>query len=171
MILDELAKIEHVILDVDGVLTDGSVIATDSDEMWRSFNIKDGYALQYAVKQGLNIVIISGGNSQGVRNRLQNLGINYVYTGVSDKLSHFKQLVTQGIIDPKKSLFMGDDYPDMEVMDECAIKACPADAVWEVKETCHWIAKHAGGKGAVRELLEVILKLQDRWASSEKSVW
>lgn len=171
MYLDDLNTIRHLILDVDGVLSDGSVLATDQREMWRTFNIKDGYALQFAVKQGVDILIISGGQSEGVRNRLSKLGIEHIYTGVSDKVAKFDELIEEGVIDAEHCLYMGDDHPDLSVMSRCKVRVCPADAVWEIKEVSNWITKEKGGHGAVREVIETMLKLRDQWSDGNGAVW
>ncbi len=171
MVLDKFTQINTFLLDVDGVLTNGSVIATDGGEMRRSFNIKDGFALQFAVKQGYNVIIISGGNSEGVKSRLKNLGIKHVHTGVANKRDFLLELSKELQLDLDRCLYMGDDYPDISVMKLCGIKVCPADAVWEVKENSDWITQANGGEGAVREIIERTLQMQDKWESSEHSVW
>ncbi len=171
MILDKFKQIDTFVLDVDGVLTNGSVIATDNHEMLRSFNIKDGFALQFAVKQGYNIIIISGGTSEGVRSRLENLGIKHVHTGVANKKELFGKLMKDLGISSSSCVYMGDDYPDLSVMRMCEIKTCPKDAAWELQEQSDWISTQNGGEGAVRELIESVLTLQGKWESSEHSVW
>ena len=171
MILDQLADISTFIFDVDGVLTPGSVIATDNGEMHRTFNIKDGFALQYVVKQGYQVIIISGGNSDGVRDRLHNLGIKEVHTGVSDKRILLAELQIKLNIDLKRTLYMGDDDPDLSVMRMCGVKVAPSDAAWEVQELADIVTKQAGGQGAAREILQKVLMMQDKWESSEHSVW
>jgi 3-deoxy-D-manno-octulosonate 8-phosphate phosphatase (KDO 8-P phosphatase) len=171
MILDKLAAINTFILDVDGVLTPGSVLATDSGEMQRTFNIKDGFALQYVVKKGYTVIIISGGSSDGVRDRLKNLGIKEVHTAVPDKRFFLSELQKRLNLDLELTLYMGDDYPDLSVMRMCGVKVAPADAAWEVQEAADLVTKAAGGQGAAREILQKVLTLQDTWESSEHSVW
>jgi 3-deoxy-D-manno-octulosonate 8-phosphate phosphatase (KDO 8-P phosphatase) len=171
LILDRLKKVETFVFDVDGVLTNSKVLATENHEMLREFNIKDGFALQFAVKKGYNIIIISGGSSKGVKSRLENLGIQHVYTGVSNKVELFTTLIKELQLNPSTCLYMGDDYPDISVMKMCEIKTCPKDAVWQIQEHCDWISEHNGGEGAIREILETSLTLQDNWESSENSVW
>jgi 3-deoxy-D-manno-octulosonate 8-phosphate phosphatase (KDO 8-P phosphatase) len=171
LILDKFAQIDTFLLDVDGVLTNGSVIATDGGEMRRSFNIKDGFALQFAVKQGYNVIIISGGNAEGVRSRLKNLGIKHVFTGVANKRDFLLKLSEDMSLDLDNCLYMGDDYPDISVMNLCGLKVCPNDAVWEIKENSDWITQSNGGEGAVREIIERTLLMQDKWESSDHSVW
>ncbi|MFT4827096.1 MAG: 3-deoxy-D-manno-octulosonate 8-phosphate phosphatase (KDO 8-P phosphatase) [Paracoccaceae bacterium] len=171
MILDRFSSIDTFILDVDGVLTSGTVIASSDGEMRRDFNIKDGFALQYAVKQGYHVIIISGGDNEGVRKRLRNLGITEVHTAVADKRKLLKELETKLQINLKNALYMGDDFPDLSVMRMCGIKVCPSDAAWEVQEEVDIVTKALGGKGAVREILEKVLISQDKWESTEHSVW
>ena len=171
MVLDKFSRIDTFILDVDGVLTSGTVIASNDGEMRRDFNIKDGFALQYVVKQGYNVIIISGGDSEGVRKRLKGLGIKEVHTAVNDKRKLLKELEAKLQINLENALYMGDDYPDLSVMRMCGIKACPADAVWTVQEEVDIVTKASGGKGAVREIMEKVLTSQDKWESREHSVW
>lgn len=171
MILDKFSQIDTFILDVDGVLTTGTVLATDAGEMQRDFNIKDGFALQYVVKKGYNVIIISGGNSEGVRRRLKGLGITQVHTAVADKRALLTQLAEELNLDLENALYMGDDFPDLSIMRMCGVKVCPADAAWEVQEEVDIVTKAAGGKGAVREIMEKVLVTQDKWESTEHSVW
>ena len=141
MILDKLVDIDTFIFDVDGVLTTGTVLATNEGEMRRDFNIKDGFALQFAVKQGYTIIIISGGNNEGVRKRLKGLGIKEVHTAVSDKRALLSDLVVKNKLDLEHALYMGDDYPDISVMRMCVVAATPSDGAWEVQEAADYITK------------------------------
>ena len=171
MILDRFRNINTFILDVDGVLTRGSVLATDDNSMLREFNIKDGFALQFAVKQGYQIIIISGGNSPGVKSRLLNLGIEEVHTAIPNKVKFLKELAELKSLDLQKAVYMGDDFPDISVSELCGINTCPADAIWQIKEISSWISDKKGGEGAVRQLIEMTLTLQGNWESSSNSVW
>jgi 3-deoxy-D-manno-octulosonate 8-phosphate phosphatase (KDO 8-P phosphatase) len=171
MILDRFSSVDTFILDVDGVLTSGTVIASGDGEMRRDFNIKDGFALQYVVKQGYHVIIISGGDNEGVRKRLRNLGITEVHTAVADKRKLLKELEIKLQINLKNALYMGDDFPDLSVMRMCGIKVCPSDAAWQVQEEVDIVTKASGGKGAVREIMEKVLTSQDKWESTEHSVW
>ncbi len=171
MIFDKFQQIDTFILDVDGVLTTGTVLATESGEMQRDFNIKDGFALQYAIKRNYSIIIISGGSSEGVRTRLKSLGISQVHMAVADKRALLQQLVTGQHVKLENALYMGDDFPDLSIMRMCAVKVCPADAVWQVQEEVDIVTKALGGKGAVREIIEKVLTTQDSWESSDHSVW
>lgn len=164
MILKDLAGINAVFLDVDGVLTDGTVQVNELGEQLRTFSIKDGYALQLAVKQGLFVAIITGGNSLGVRKRLEGLGIDAVYMGVSNKLELLQDLLEKHHFTASEVLFMGDDIPDLSCMQAVGIAACPKDAVEEIKQVSSYISPFKGGAGCVRDVLEKILKLQGKWS-------
>lgn len=171
MIYDTFKTINTFIFDVDGVLTSGKVLAQDDGSLTRDFNIKDGFAIQFAVKQNYRLIIISGGSSLGVKNRLHGLGIEEVYTGVSDKKELFEKLIKKHNLDLTKTLYMGDDFPDISSMRMCGVKTCPADAAWQVQQEADVITKAKGGQGAAREVIEQVLTLQDKWESTEHSVW
>lgn len=149
--------------DVDGVLTDGSLLLLPDGEMARTMNIKDGYALQLAVKQGFKIFVISGAKSVPVQKRLEKLGISDVYMGVEDKRTLLLQLLENNNLLPENTLFMGDDMPDLEAMQVVGLPCCPADACNEVKQISRYISQVAGGRGCARDVIEKVLKLRDKW--------
>jgi 3-deoxy-D-manno-octulosonate 8-phosphate phosphatase (KDO 8-P phosphatase) len=161
--LVKLAKIKFVFLDVDGVLTDGSVIITEEGHLLRNMSIKDGYALQLAAKKGVVVCVISGGNSQGVVKRLNALGITDVYLGVSNKMDCFESIVSERKMEMENCLYVGDDIPDIAVMQLCGLAACPADASHEVKAISDYISSSLGGKGCVRDIFEKLLRIQKQW--------
>lgn len=161
--LEKLHTVTTLMFDVDGVLTDGSVLATDTGEQLRVFNIKDGYALQLAVKRGYRVVIITGGKSPGVIKRLQGLGINDIYTAVPDKLVKFDEYVKEHQLPAEQIMYMGDDIPDYAIMQKAGLPCCPADAATELKEISLYISPFAGGKGCVRDVIEKIMKVQGKW--------
>ncbi len=165
-ILSKLTSINTFILDVDGVLTNGSVHITETGNLLRSMNIKDGFALQYAIKQGFNIIVITGGKSEGVKLRLEKLGITDVHLGVSDKLACLQEILTAKNVSLDECIYMGDDLPDLEVMKMCGIKSCPSDAVWQIKEIADIVCKAKGGDACVRELIEMVLSTQSKWPAS-----
>jgi 3-deoxy-D-manno-octulosonate 8-phosphate phosphatase (KDO 8-P phosphatase) len=169
--LKQLEKIKVVFLDVDGVLTDGSVLVTEEGEQLRTMNIKDGYALQWAVKQGLKICIISGGKSRGVVKRLNGLGITDIFIGISDKLSCLNEYLTLNEIDTNEALYMGDDIPDIPVLLKCGLKTCPQDAAVDVKAIVDYISPIAGGKGCVRDVIEKILRAKGLWHHVNGHYW
>ena len=161
-----LKHITTFIFDIDGVLTDGSVMVTTSGDMLRSMNIKDGYALKTAVDRGYNICIISGGSNEGVRLRLNGLGINNVFLGAHNKIEQLNNYLDSNTIDLKNVLYMGDDIPDFPVMKLVGLPTCPQDAVPEIKAISKYVSHKNGGKGAVRDVIEQVLKVQDKWLGS-----
>ena len=159
----DLSQIKAFILDVDGVLTDGSLLALESGEQVRAFNIKDGYAIRYAIKQGYKVAIISGRQEEGVRKRLQSLDVTDIYLGVPDKQLVFSDYIQKYNLAPASIAYMGDDIPDLVVMKQCGVAACPEDAVPDVIWVANFISSKAGGRGAVRELIEAVMKMQRTW--------
>lgn len=151
------------IFDVDGVLTDGSVFVSNEGEMLRTMNIRDGYALKAAVESGYHVCIISGGSNEGVRIRLRNLGITDIHLGTPDKVKTFKEYTNVYGINPKQVLYMGDDIPDYHVMKLVGLPACPQDASPEIKAISNYISHKNGGKGAVRDVIEQVMKVQGKW--------
>ena len=163
MFLQKLKEITTFIFDVDGVLTDGSVQVTDNGQSLRTFNIKDGYAMQLAVKKGYNLCIISGGDGLAMAKRFSNLGIQDVFLGAGDKVSIFKQYLQDKNITADQVLYMGDDIPDFKVMKLVGLPTCPADAVEEIKAISTFVSPYAGGKTAVRDIIEKVMKVQQCW--------
>ena len=163
MFLQKLKEITTFIFDVDGVLTDGSVQVTDNGQSLRTFNIKDGYAMQLAVKRGYNICIISGGDGIAMGKRFFNLGVTDVFLGTGDKVAIFNQYLQDKNITSGEVLYMGDDVPDLKVMKLVGLPTCPADAVEEIKAISTFISPYNGGKTAVRDIIEKVMKVQGRW--------
>jgi 3-deoxy-D-manno-octulosonate 8-phosphate phosphatase (KDO 8-P phosphatase) len=161
--LKSFKNISTFVFDIDGVLTDGNVLVMDNGDMLRKMNVKDGYALQFAVKKEYNIIILSGGRSPEAQVRLEKLGISNIYTQVEDKMEKLKELVNKLKIEKEEILYMGDDIPDYEVMQYCGLACCPADAVVEIKRISKYISPLKGGEGCVRDVIEKVLKLQNRW--------
>jgi 3-deoxy-D-manno-octulosonate 8-phosphate phosphatase (KDO 8-P phosphatase) len=166
--LDQLKNIRHFVFDVDGVLTDGKVLALESGEQARSFLVKDGYAIESALKAGYGISIISGGNQEGVFKRLSFLRISNIHLGVKDKVATFQLLCTEQQIDPKTVLYMGDDLPDFDVMQYVGLPTCPADAVPEIKEIAAYISHVNGGEGCVRDVIEKVMRAQQTWHKQQQ---
>ncbi|MEM0577671.1 KdsC family phosphatase [Flavobacterium polysaccharolyticum] len=154
------------VFDVDGVLTDGSVFVNNAGEMLRTMNIRDGYALKAAVDNGYNVCIISGGSNEGVRVRLRNLGITDIHLGTPDKVATFDEYTDVYNILPEHVLYMGDDIPDYHVMQLVGLPTCPQDASPEIKTISKYISHKNGGKGAVRDVIEQVMKVQDKWMES-----
>ncbi len=163
VLFDQLKKVKAFVFDVDGVLTNGEVLVTEEGEQLRSFYIKDGYALKLAVKQGYPIAVITGGKSLGVKLRLEGLGIKDVFIDISHKTIILEQWMQKNNIQAESILYMGDDIPDIEAMGMVGFASCPADAVEDIKAISHYISPVKGGKGAVRDVIEKVLRLQNKW--------
>jgi len=163
MILQEFARIKAIVVDVDGVLTDGTVQVDEHGEQLRTFNVKDGYAMHLAISRGLPIIVISGGKNAGVQRRLEGLGIQEIHLGVADKLALLREILLRFKIELQDVMFIGDDMPDYHCMKAVGIAACPADAVEEIKLISQYVSGKSGGRGVVRELIEKTLKLQNKW--------
>jgi 3-deoxy-D-manno-octulosonate 8-phosphate phosphatase (KDO 8-P phosphatase) len=161
--LEIFSRITTFIFDVDGVLTDGTLFVFDNGEQVRRMNIKDGYALQLAVKKGYRVAIFSGGISESVTSRLKKLGITDVFMNVKDKKSGVLEYIQKHDITWNEVLFMGDDIPDYAVMREAALPCAPCDAVPEIKQVAKYISSFPGGRGCVRDVIEKVLKLKDDW--------
>lgn len=161
-----LPEITTLIFDIDGVLTDGTVTIFPDGELVRRMNIKDGYALKTAVDQGFNVCIISGGNNKSVLSRLQNLGIKDIYLGAHNKIEQLHDYLEMKNLKLENVLYMGDDIPDYPVLELVALPTCPQDAVPEIKGVSKYISHKKGGKGAVRDVIEQVLKVQGKWSSN-----
>src|SRR6478609_1419439 len=151
------------VFDVDGVLTDGTVFVTNEGEMQRTMSIRDGYAMKAAIESGYNVCIISGGSNEGVRIRLRNLGITDIHLGTPDKVETFKEYTDVYNINPEQVLYMGDDIPDYHVMKLVGLPTCPQDASPEIKAISKYISHIKGGKGAARDVIEQVRKVQGKW--------
>lgn len=158
-----LNHITTFIFDVDGVLTDGTVTITTNGELMRTMNTKDGYALKTAVDAGYKVCIISGGTNEGVRLRLKGLGITDIYLGAHNKVEQLEEYLDIYNIKPENVLFMGDDIPDYQVMKMVGLPCCPQDSVPEIKNISKYISHKNGGKGAVRDVIEQVMKVQGKW--------
>jgi len=158
-----LVNITTFIFDVDGVLTDGTITVTTEGEMLRTMNIKDGFALKTAIDTGFNLCIISGGSNEGVRKRLAGLGIKDIFLGAHNKIEQLDSYLNENNISKSQVLYMGDDIPDYPVMELVGMPCCPQDAVPEIKAISKYISHKNGGKGAVRDVIEQVLKVQNKW--------
>lgn len=161
--LEKLKLITTFIFDVDGVLTDGNILVTETGDQLRNFNTKDGYALQLAVKKGYKVCVISGGTSQGVLKRLNGLGIVDVFLGVHQKLEVFENYLKTNNEHLDNIVFVGDDIPDLPPMLKVGLAVCPADAVNEIKAVSHYVSPYNGGSGVARDIIEKVLKIQGKW--------
>ncbi|MEC4117049.1 KdsC family phosphatase [Myroides phaeus] len=151
------------IFDVDGVLTDGNVHVAQDGSLLRDMSIRDGYAIKAAIENGYQVCIISGGSNDGVRIRLQNLGVKEIYMAVPNKVTVFKEIISKHNLNPENILYMGDDIPDYHIMHEVALPTCPQDAVPEIKRIAKYISHVNGGKGAARDVIEQVMKTQQKW--------
>ncbi len=159
------------IFDFDGVMTDGSVFCDFDGHPLRTTNVKDGYAVQLASKLGYNVAVISGAVCPSTIVRMNSLGVTDVFTGIPNKVLKLKEYMKEKNLKPEEIVFMGDDIPDLQVMKEVGLPACPADAVPEVQKISKFVSEKPGGKGAVRDLIERVLKVQGKWMTAEAYSW
>lgn len=162
-ILAELKNVKACFFDVDGVFTDGSVTVFESGEQVRTFNIKDGLAVIKTIKAGIPVVIISAGRSEGVRKRMEYLGVQDCNLAVTDKITLFEEKLKEYKVDRSEVLYMGDDLPDLKILSQVGFPACPKDAADDVLVMAKYISSKDGGKGAVREVLEKLLRVKGLW--------
>ena len=161
-----MPQITTFIFDVDGVLTDGTVIVDTKGELYRKMNTKDGYALKSAVDEGFKVCVITGGHNEGVRIRLEGLGITDIYLGCHDKINKYNELLEKYDLNPQNILYMGDDIPDLQAMQQVGLACCPKDAVNKIQKIADYISQKRGGKGCVRDVVEQVLKVQGKWAKN-----
>lgn len=162
-ILEKFKAIKTFVFDVDGVLTDGSLLILQDGQQARVMNIKDGYALQLAIKKGYRVVVISGGTSEAVKDRLDKLGVKDCFLKVENKKQVLLDYAAQHQLNLGEILFMGDDIPDYVAMPLTGLPCCPGDAVEEIKQIAVYISPVAGGKGCARDVIEKVLKLNGHW--------
>lgn len=160
--LELLESINTFVFDFDGVLTNGTMILTEGEER-RSMNIYDGFALKQAAESGYKIFVISGSQIPGARTRLARLGVNEMYFGVHDKKELLLTLLNKYQIERNQVLYMGDDLPDYHAMHVCGVKVCPPNAMPEIYSSADIITEKKGGEGAVREIIEKVLRIQGHW--------
>ncbi len=160
---DKLLKIKLVICDVDGVLTDGGIVYSDSGEESKCFNVKDGLGIRLVLKAGIRVGIITGRRSQALRHRCDNLGIDDLFEGFHDKTVALRQLLAQHNLQAEQVAFIGDDLLDLSIMKQVGVAVAVADAHPLVAQQADWVTCAKGGYGAVREFCEALLKAQDRW--------
>lgn len=164
---EKLIKIKNFVFDVDGVFTDGSIIVDNSGNELRVFSTRDGIAVKLATDKGYNFCVISGGKNEGVRKRLNKLGIKNVYLGVNNKMEVFKSFMNDNNLKTTETMFMGDDIPDIQILKMVGLSCCPNDAANEVKEVVDYISIKKGGEGCVRDIIEQILTIQKNWIENE----
>ncbi len=169
MINYDLKKIRALVFDVDGVLSAETIgMAADGTPL-RTVNIKDGYALQLAVKCGLHVAIITGANVEAVRVRYEGLGIKDVYMGCSVKIKTYREFVQKYALADEEVLYMGDDIPDYEVMQTVGCPCCPSDAAHEIRDISLYVSHLKGGYGCGRDVVEQVLRARGLWMKDERA--
>lgn len=168
---EKLNSIKAFAFDVDGVFTDGQVYLMPGNEFVRAMNIKDGFAVQHAVKMGYPIAIITGGSSEEVKKRFINLGVTDIYLKSQDKWDNYEDFRFKYGFEHENILYMGDDVPDFQVMSRVGVPTCPADACHEIKQVSEYVSDKKGGQGCVRDILEQVLRLQGKWLNEEAFSW
>lgn len=166
---EKLNKIETFVFDIDGVFTDGKIIVDSQGKESRSFNTKDGIAVKLANDLGYNIAIITGANNEGIKARMNRLGIENVFLNSSDKVKDLLNFSKTNNINLGKTIYMGDDLPDIFPMNLVYLKTCPHDAAPEVREISDYVSNKKGGEGCVRDVIEQTLKVQGNWDLSKKN--
>jgi 3-deoxy-D-manno-octulosonate 8-phosphate phosphatase (KDO 8-P phosphatase) len=162
-VLAEFKKVTAFIFDIDGVLTDGTVLVLRDGLQARQMHIKDGFGLQMAMKNGYRVFIISGAISEESKKRLEYLGIKEIHLGIGNKMKFVSELLGSNKLEWEEILYMGDDLPDIPLMKKVGLSCCPADAVNEVKSIVKYISPINGGWGCVRDVIEKVLKVNGHW--------
>lgn len=166
-----LHRITTFVFDVDGVMTDGSVLLIPGEQPYRTFSSKDGYALQLAIRKGYRLAIITGGKSEAVRERMFAYGLTDIYMGISDKRDAMEELMLAHDLKQEEILYMGDDIPDYQALQMAGVACTPADGAPEIKAICDYISPRPGGRGCVRDIIEQTLKVQNNWMKEGDHQW
>ena len=159
----DFLSIRALVFDVDGVLTDGTVMVSEEGHLLRTMNVNDGQAIKFALDAGYIVAIITKGKSKGVKNRLEDLGINAIYDNLTYKLDSLKELINHHKLEKEEILYMGDDIPDLDIIDHVGIFSCPSDACPEVISRANYISPYKGGETCVREVIRRVMKIQGKW--------
>lgn len=162
--LEKLPDISTFVFDIDGVFTNASVYVQEDGVLLRRMSVRDGFAVQHALKKGYRIIAITGGRSRGVARRFKDLGITEFFDNIQDKSEVMYRLVNTHALDLGKTIYMGDDIPDLEPMRLVHLPICPLDAVPEIRGIAQYISPLRGGEGCVRDIIEKVLKVQGKWA-------
>lgn len=168
---EDLVKVKAFVFDIDGVLSQQTIGLNIFGVPNRTVNLRDGYALQLAVKKGYHIGVISGCRSKEYQKRLNLLGIKDIYLNSKTKTEHFSNFLKKYNLDKSEVIFMGDDIPDYKAMKEAGIASCPSDADSEIKQVAAYISDKKGGEGCVRDIIEQVLRLHNKWMDSEAFSW
>jgi 3-deoxy-D-manno-octulosonate 8-phosphate phosphatase (KDO 8-P phosphatase) len=155
--------IQTFVFDVDGVMTDGTLLLLENGQMSRKMHIRDGYAQKHAVRRGYRVAVISGGRSEAVARRLAGLGVTDVFLGVEDKKSVLERYLRENGLDAVETLYMGDDIPDLEAISLAGVRCCPSDGCREIRAVCQYVSALRGGEGCVRDVVEKVLRLRGDW--------
>jgi 3-deoxy-D-manno-octulosonate 8-phosphate phosphatase (KDO 8-P phosphatase) len=166
-----LQSVRAFVFDVDGVFTNGTIMLHPTGSFIRMMNIKDGFAVQHAVKSGLKVCIITGGNSASVRKRFRYLGVKDIYMKSSSKVSSFDHFCSRYNLDKENVLYMGDDLPDFEIMKMAGFPCCPSDAAEEIRQISLYISHRKGGEGCVRDVIEQVMRVQGKWLNDLSFIW
>ena len=167
----KLHEIKAFVFDYDGVISDGNIWSANDTIIVRSGNVKDGYAMQYALRKGYLIAILSGGSGDSIRSRMKMLGVEDVYLGSHRKKEIFEDFLKDKQLLPEQVLYVGDDIPDYDVMRLAGVSACPADAAEDIKAVADYISHKNGGCGCVRDVIEQVLRLQGQWFHEDAKAW
>lgn len=168
---ENLIKVRAFIFDIDGVLSLQTIGLNSFGVPNRTVNLRDGYALQFAVKKGYHIGVISGSGSKEYRRMLRLLGVKDIFLNSRSKLDHFNSFLKKHNLNKSEVLFMGDDIPDYEVMKEAGVPVCPSDADSEIKQVAVYVSDKKGGEGCVRDVIEQVLRLHNKWMDSDAFRW
>ena len=168
---EKLADIKAFVFDVDGVLGSDKVLLNPDGELLRTMNIKDGYAINYAIRKGYRFAIITGGINNSIRLRFESLGIEDIYIGSHNKIRDYLHFTAKYNIKDEEVLYMGDDLPDYEVMQRVSVATCPESAADEIKAISHYISHKSGGDGAVRDIVQQVLRAQSKWMEPDAIKW
>jgi 3-deoxy-D-manno-octulosonate 8-phosphate phosphatase (KDO 8-P phosphatase) len=168
---EDLARVRAFIFDIDGVLSTQTIPLNVFGVPNRTVNLRDGYAIQLAVRKGYHVGIISGSSSKDYQKRLKTLGVQDVYLNSRSKLTHFNDFLRKHKLDKSNVLYMGDDIPDYEVMKEAGIPVCPSDADSEIRQVASYISDKKGGEGCVRDVIEQVLRLHNKWMNQDAFSW
>lgn len=169
MINYDLRQIKTIIFDIDGVLSAETITLSADGEPLRTVNIKDGYAIQLAVKMGLRIVIMTGATTEAVRLRYERLGVEDIYMACAVKIKTYDEFLAKYGLTDSEVIYMGDDVPDLEILRRVGCPVCPQDACPDVKDACLYVSAYRGGYGCGRDVIEQTLRAQGKWLSSEKA--
>ena len=163
MINYDLNKIKAVVFDVDGVLSRQTVQMSENGEPIRTVNVRDGYAIQLAVKLGLKVCIITGAKTPNIRTRYENLGVKDIYLASSLKIKDYEDYIWRNRLKDEEIIYMGDDIPDVAILRRVGCPVCPKDAAPDVRNVCTYISNFNGGEGCARDVLEQVIRSQGKW--------